>query len=158
MKKIAIASGKGGTGKTTIATNLALSMARRKMGIGYIDCDVEEPNGHIFLKPNIQQTQPVTMLVPEVDLDKCTGCGECGKMCQYGAIVALKQSVLTLEQLCHSCGGCALVCPSGAISEKEKVIGYIEQGKTDSLEFAHGRLEIGNIHSPTVIKHLKKSQ
>ena len=122
--KIAIASGKGGTGKTTIATNLACSIARTGRTVQYLDCDVEEPNGHIFLKPDIKETKSVSIGVPEVDAEKCNGCGKCGRLCQYSAIICLKGAAMTFEQLCHSCGGCMLVCPTGAIREKEKEIGF----------------------------------
>src|SRR5210317_1331457 len=104
--KIAIASGKGGTGKTTIATNLACSMARMGNEIQYLDCDVEEPNGHIFLKPDIRETQRVTIPVPQVDSELCAGCGKCAELCQYSAIICLKGTAMTFAQLCHACGGC----------------------------------------------------
>jgi MinD superfamily P-loop ATPase len=154
--KIVIASGKGGTGKTTIATNLARVIAQTGKQVQYLDCDVEEPNGHIFLKPNIEKTEQVTVPVPDVDLEKCIGCGRCGKICQYSAIVSLKKTVLTFEQLCHSCGGCSRVCPVGAISEKPKVIGLLEQGSTDGVDFVQGRLEIGDVRTPALIKSVKK--
>jgi MinD superfamily P-loop ATPase len=115
--KIAIASGKGGTGKITIAVNLACSIARMGRNVQYLDCDVEEPNGHIFLKPDIEEIQEVTIGVPEVDIKKCDGCGKCSQLCQYSAIVCLKETVMTFEQLCNSCCGCVLVCPNGAIRE-----------------------------------------
>jgi len=113
--RIAIASGKGGTGKTTIATNLALMSARAGRKVQYLDCDVEEPNGHIFLKPTIEKMLSVTVEVPQVDAKRCTGCGQCGEICQYRAIVHLKDNnVLTFEQLCHSCGGCVRICGCGS--------------------------------------------
>ncbi len=154
--KIVIASGKGGTGKTTVATNLACVIAQMGKQVQYLDCDVEEPNGHIFLKPNIEKTEQVTVPVPDVDLEKCIGCGKCGEICQYSAIVSLKKNVLTFEQLCHSCGGCSRVCPVGAISEKPKVIGLLEQGKTGDVDFVQGRLEIGDVRTPALIKSVKK--
>jgi len=107
--KIAVASGKGGTGKTTIATNLACSIANMGKVAQYLDCDVEEPNGHIFLKPDIQQRRAVTIGVPEVDNELCNGCGKCAELCQYSAIICLKEKVMVFEQLCHSCRGCMLV-------------------------------------------------
>jgi MinD superfamily P-loop ATPase len=155
--KIAVASGKGGTGKTTIATNLACLFARTDHKVQYLDCDVEEPNGHIFLKPDIKKTRAVTVDVPEVDLKKCTGCGKCGRICQYGAIVHLKDNnVLTLEQLCHSCGGCLRVCPADAIKSKPLNIGDIEIGKAGEINFVHGRLNIGHVRTPSLIKEVKK--
>jgi MinD superfamily P-loop ATPase len=153
--KIAIASGKGGTGKTTIATNLACSMARMGKEVQYLDCDVEEPNGHIFLKPDIQETQTVTIPVPEVDTELCDGCGKCGQLCQYSAIISLNNTAMTFEQLCHSCGGCMLVCPTGAITEKPRPIGFAEVGSANGVSFGQGRLEIGDIHTPPLIKRVK---
>jgi len=153
--KIAIASGKGGTGKTTIATNLAYSIAKMGKVVQYLDCDVEEPNGHIFLKPDIEETQTITISVPEVDSEKCNGCGKCGQLCQYSAIVAMQEIVMTFEQLCHSCGGCMLVCPTGAITEKPKEIGFVDLGKSKDVMFGQGRLIIGDIHTPPLIKKTK---
>jgi len=153
--KIAIASGKGGTGKTTIATNLACSIAQAGEVVQYLDCDVEEPNGHIFLKPDIEETQTVTIGVPEVDTQKCNGCGKCGQLCQYSAIISLKEIVMTFEQLCHSCGGCMLVCPTGAIKEKPKEIGFADIGTANGVKFGQGRLKIGDIHTPPLIKKVK---
>jgi len=154
--KIAIASGKGGTGKTTIATNLACSIARTGRAVQYLDCDVEEPNGHIFLKPDIEETQDVTVGVPEVDVAKCNGCGKCGELCQYSAIVCLKGTVMTFEQLCHSCGGCMAVCPEHAISEIPRKIGIAEFGNSNGVHFGHGKLDIGAIQTPALIKHVKR--
>ena len=154
---IAVASGKGGTGKTTVATNLALIASASGRGVQYLDCDVEEPNGHIFLKPKIKIKQAVMVDVPGVDLDKCTGCGKCGQICQYKAIVHIKDNnVLTFEQLCHSCGGCIRVCPSGAIKPKKLDIGDIEIGMAGKVDFVHGRLRIGYVRTPSLIKEVKK--
>lgn len=153
--RIAIASGKGGTGKTTIATNLACSMARMGKEVQYLDCDVEEPNGHIFLRPEIQETQITTIPVPQVDTELCSGCGKCGQLCQYSAIISLKDTAMTFEQLCHSCGGCMLVCPTGAITEKTKEIGYVEVGSAIGVSFGQGRLKVGDIHTPPLIKEVK---
>jgi MinD superfamily P-loop ATPase len=153
--KIAIASGKGGTGKTTIATNMACSIAQIGKDVQYLDCDVEEPNGHIFLKPSIEETQSVTISVPEVDTEKCNGCGKCGQLCQYSAIISMQEIVMTFEQLCHSCGGCMLVCPTGAITEKPKEIGFVDIGMANNVVFGQGRLKIGDIHTPPLIKKTK---
>jgi len=155
--KIAIASGKGGTGKTTIATNLVCSIARMGKTVQYLDCDVEEPNGHIFLKPDIEETQNITIGVPGVDTEKCDGCGKCGQLCQYSAIICLKDIVMTFDQLCHSCGGCMLVCPTGAIKEKQKEIGFADFGTANGVKFGQGRLKIGDIHTPSLIKRVKKN-
>lgn len=153
---IAVASGKGGTGKTTIAVNLAQSIAASGRPVQYLDCDVEEPNGHIFLKPKIDRTRQVTIDVPEVDLKKCTGCGKCGQICQYSAIVCIKENVLTFEQLCHSCGGCMRVCPVDAIKPKPLNIGDVEFGKAGNVDFISGKLCIGNVRTPSLIKQVKK--
>ena len=154
---IAIASGKGGTGKTTIATNLACLIARMGKDVQYLDCDVEEPNGHIFLKPDIEETQDVTIGVPEVETELCNGCGKCGQLCQYSAIICLKDKALVFEQLCHSCGGCMLVCPTGAIKEKQKEIGFVDIGTANGVKFGQGRLNIGDIHTPGLIKRVKQN-
>ena len=153
--QIAVASGKGGTGKTTIATNLACLIAQTGEVVQYLDCDVEEPNGHIFLKPDIEETQSVTIGVPEVDNELCNGCGKCGRLCQYSAIICLKDKAMTFEQLCHSCGGCMLVCPTGAIKEKPKEIGFADFGSANGVKFGQGRLKIGDIHTPSLIKRVK---
>lgn len=153
---ISVASGKGGTGKTTISTNLAMSLSSVGQQVQYIDCDAEEPNGHIFLKPDIEITEDVTVGVPEVNQSKCTGCGKCGRLCQYSAILSLKGSVLVFENLCHSCGGCMAICPQGAITEKQRKIGIAEFGKSNGIYFGHGRLDIGAIQTPALIRHIKK--
>jgi len=155
---ISIASGKGGTGKTTVATNLALFLSGEKsQNIQFLDCDVEEPNAHIFLKPQIEKSQPVSLLIPSVDRKKCTFCGECAKVCAYNAIVVLKKEVLTFPELCHGCGGCSLLCPEKAISENERKIGELEEGKTGSIRFVHGRLNIGEPMATPVIRAVKKT-
>jgi len=153
---IAIASGKGGTGKTTIATNLAHVAARLGQKVQYLDCDVEEPNGHIFLKPQIDRSQQVTVAVPQVDLAKCTACGKCGEICQYSAIVCVKEKVLVFEQLCHSCGGCMRICPADAIRPKPLKIGEIEFGKAGDIDFTAGKLRIGYVRTPSLIKEVKR--
>jgi len=155
--KISIASGKGGTGKTTIATNLAITLAQRGRDVTYVDCDVEEPNGHLFLKPEIKKTEPVPVLVPHVDLEKCTFCGECAKVCEYNAIAVLKNKVMVFPSLCHSCGGCYWICPEKAIDEIPRTIGVINSGNGDGLMFYEGRLNIGEALSPPVTKALKKN-
>ena len=153
---VAIASGKGGTGKTTIATNLAYFLAGAGQNVQYLDCDVEEPNGHIFLKPELTVSQEVTVDIPQVDLEKCTACGKCGEICQFSAIVCIKEHVLTFEQLCHSCGGCWRICPADAIKPKPLNIGDIDFGKAQNIDFIAGRLQIGNVRSPALIKEVKK--
>jgi MinD superfamily P-loop ATPase len=155
--RVAVASGKGGTGKTTVATNLALAAAKNGTAVQYVDCDVEEPNGHIFLKPDIEKKKDVMVSVPEIDKDKCVGCGKCGEVCQYGAIVHLgEKNVLTFENLCHSCGGCWLLCPAGAIKQKQIKIGQVEFGMSGEVGFAHGILSIGSVRSVSLISQLKR--
>jgi MinD superfamily P-loop ATPase len=157
IRTIAVASGKGGTGKTTVAVNLAYTASRLNENVQYLDCDVEEPNGHIFLKPVIESIEEVTVDVPEVDSKKCNGCGKCGQICQYGAIVCLgEHNVLTFDQLCHSCGGCIRVCPADAIKPKPLGIGQIESGRSGQIEFIGGRLKIGSVRTPSMIREAKK--
>lgn len=153
---LAIASGKGGTGKTTVATNLARVAADRGTEVAYLDCDVEEPNGHIFLKPEIVTTSAVTVPVPVVDEQKCAACGDCAQICQYNAIALLGETVLVFENLCHGCGGCMMVCPAGAISQGAREVGVVEEGDARGIAFVHGRLRIGEAMSPPLIREVKK--
>ena len=153
--KIAVASGKGGTGKTTVATNLAYVGSCNGRNVAYVDCDVEEPNGHIFFKPQFDVTIPVGTLVPQVDGSKCIHCGECGEICRYSAIVSAGQAVLVFDELCHGCGGCSLVCPAGAISEVLHETGKVQIGSAGSVAFTHGLLNVGQAMSPPVIKAVK---
>lgn len=146
---ISIASGKGGTGKTTVATNLALSLGA---AVQLLDCDVEEPNAHLFIHPVFDQTKTVTAPVPEIDMNKCTLCGKCGEICQFKAIVVVGQTVLPFEELCHSCGGCMAVCPEDAITEKSRELGVIQKGYRTGIEFIHGKLRVGEAMSPPLIK------
>jgi len=154
---ISVASGKGGTGKTTIAVNLALYLAQNGTeSIQFLDCDVEEPNAYIFLRPEIQKRQKVCILVPQVDKTKCNFCGKCAQVCAYNAIAVLKDKVLVFPQLCHGCGGCALFCPEGAITEKEREIGLLEQGKTRQIDFIQGKLNISEPMATPIIREVKK--
>ena len=154
---ISIASGKGGTGKTTVAVNLALSLKN----IQLLDCDVEEPNAHLFLKPRIKDIVNAFIPVPEVDEAKCAYCGKCREVCAYHAIAVLpenngkKGSVLIFPHLCHGCGACNLLCPQGAIKEVNKDIGVVEIGEKDTMQFVHGRLNIGEAMSPPLIRQVK---
>jgi len=152
---IAVASGKGGTGKTTVATNLAYVASRDGRSVVYVDCDVEEPNGHIFLKPEIAETRPVGASVPVVDDERCTHCGKCGEICQFSAIVSIGKRVLTYPGLCRACGGCALVCPADAIREVQRETGKVESGNAGPIHFVHGSLHVGEAMSPPVIKAVK---
>ena len=155
--KIAIASGKGGTGKTTIATNLAFILSKQGRDVQLLDCDVEEPNCHIFLKPLIETTEPATVPVPTVDNDNCTGCGTCGDVCQYSAIVCTKGRVLVFPELCHGCGGCMRFCPEKVITEEGREVGSVETGRAKGFRFAHGKLKIGEVMSPPLIKAVQQA-
>ncbi|SPD72076.1 conserved hypothetical protein [uncultured Desulfobacterium sp.] len=149
---ISIASGKGGTGKTTVATNLAVSVGSN---VQILDCDVEEPNAHLFLDPVISETERITTPVPEVDEKKCTLCGKCAEICQFKAIIVIAETILTFPEMCHSCGGCLEVCPVNAISEKGRELGVIERGNRNGLEFIHGRLRVGEAMSPPLIRKVR---
>lgn len=153
--RIAVASGKGGTGKTTISTNLARVLSRKNK-VQYIDCDVEEPNGHLFLKPKLAETTPVGIPVPEIDAEKCTNCGKCSAFCQFRAIACLGKITITFPELCHGCGGCALICPTGAIKEVDRTIGVVERGDARGIDFIHGRLNVGEAMSPPLIRAVAK--
>lgn len=152
--RIAVASGKGGTGKTTVAVALAMASTE---SVVYADCDVEEPNGSIFLKPEITETEKVLVEVPEIDEEKCVSCGKCARFCQFNALVSLGTPPLVFPELCHSCGGCAIVCPTGAISWKGNSIGEITQGKADGgrVLVVQGKLDVGGVLAPPVIRQVK---
>ena len=154
---ISIASGKGGTGKTQVATSLALSLADGGE-VQLLHCDVEEPNSHIFLKPNFTQSEVVSIPVPHVDESKCTYCGKCSEVCAYTAIAVFKEArkVLAFPELCHGCGGCTLFCPEDAISEKEREIGVLQQGEAKSIDFIQGKLNIGEPMATPIIREVKK--
>ncbi len=149
---ISIASGKGGTGKTTIATNLAVSLGT---DVNLLDCDVEEPNDHIFIQPDINYTERVSLKVPHVDMNKCSLCGLCQEICQFQAIVVVGKTVLTFPELCHSCGGCMEVCSEDAITEVDREIGVFESGSRNGLEFAYGRIFVGQVMAVPVIERVK---
>ncbi len=153
---ISIASGKGGTGKTTIAVNLAVSLSE-KYSVQLLDCDVEEPNCHIFLKSKIDVVTDVFSLIPFVNEDKCTYCGKCSEICEFNAIVNLKNTIMIFPELCHSCGGCAIFCPNNAITEIEKKVGILEIGSHNSLSFISGKLNVGEPMAVPVIREVKKA-
>jgi len=155
--RIAIASGKGGTGKTTVATNLAFTLSERGREVQLLDCDVEEPNCHIFVKPEIETSEPAMVPVPHVDKEKCNGCGICGEVCQYSAIVCMKGKVLVFPELCHGCGGCQRFCPENAISEEGREVGVVERGQAEGLHFGQGRLRVGEVMAPPLIKAVKQA-
>jgi MinD superfamily P-loop ATPase len=161
--RIAIASGKGGTGKTTIAVNLAALLAKREdTPVTYADCDVEEPNGHIFLAPWIDTSETVTIPVPVIDEERCTVCGECSSFCQYKAMATIADRVMIFDELCHGCGGCTLVCGEKAIHEEPREVGIVETGVTviaesgAIVEFVQGRLQVKEIQAVPVIRAVKK--
>lgn len=155
--RIAVASGKGGTGKTTVAVNLAWFLAFCRQKVQYLDCDVEEPNGYIFLKPHFRQKKSARVMVPVIDAVKCTSCGECGKKCQFHAIVSLPGSTLLFPDLCHSCGLCALICPAGAISEGEREVGAVETGiGAGGVWFVQGVLNVGEPAAGPLIRQVKQ--
>lgn len=157
---ISVASGKGGTGKTTVSASLAFSLAKNE-DVQLLDCDVEEPNAHIFIKPEIKETKTVYIKVPEVDETLCDFCGMCQKVCAYKAIAVLKPvdgrsgKVLVFPELCHGCGACSYLCPKGCIKEIDRPVGVIERGIRGRIDFVHGKLNIGEAMAPPVIREVK---
>jgi MinD superfamily P-loop ATPase len=151
---LTIASGKGGTGKTTVATNLAVCFADLGRSVDLLDCDVEEPNCHFFLRPEQTVQTPVNVAIPVVRNDVCTGCGECAEICQFNALACLPQEVMVFPELCHSCAGCWLVCPEEAIAPGERAIGEIEQGQVRGVCLIQGRLRVGEAVAPPLIRRV----
>jgi MinD superfamily P-loop ATPase len=160
---VAVASGKGGTGKTTVAVNLALSLASAQGDASvplnsplFLDCDVEEPNAALFLNPAIREQQEVGQMIPEVDLETCTYCGRCAEVCQYHAIAVVGKKVLVFSELCHGCGSCTLNCSAGAIGEVLYPMGTIERGWAERVEFAQGTMNVGEAMAVPIIRQLKR--
>jgi MinD superfamily P-loop ATPase len=157
---IAVASGKGGTGKTTVATSLALSVAgESQVHPGrqlFLDCDVEEPNAALFLKPVLDRREEVGILIPQVNLSRCTFCRRCAEVCVWHAIAVVGRKVLVFPELCHGCGSCTLICPEGAIGEVLHVMGGLESGRAGPLSFAHGILNVGEAMAVPIIRQLKR--
>jgi MinD superfamily P-loop ATPase len=153
--KIAVASGKGGTGKTTISTNLAYLAAQAGRSVAYVDCDVEEPNGHLFLTPRITGESSIDRRFPVVDLKRCVRCGRCAAACRFGAIACVGRSMLVFRELCHSCGGCQLACPEAAIYEVPRTIGRVRWGSSGPVRFVDGVLNVGEAMSPPAIRAVK---
>ena len=152
---ISIASGKGGTGKTTVAANLAVSL---KTPVRLLDCDVEEPNLHLFLPPEKSETEKIKTLIPEIPEDKCTFCGKCETLCQFKAIAIIAgTAAMTFPELCHSCGGCFKVCPEDAILESYRELGTITRGNNQDIELVYGRLRVGEAMAPPLIKKVKSN-
>ncbi|HPW18008.1 MAG TPA: ATP-binding protein [Candidatus Aminicenantes bacterium] len=154
---VAVASGKGGTGKTTVAVNLALALSAGRP-IQFLDCDVEGPNSRFFLKPRIEASEEVAILVPEIDDSRCDRCGICARVCAYNALAVVPQAVLVFSELCHGCGACALLCPRRAIREVPKRIGVVESGRAGAIRFLQGRLDVGQAISPPLIKAVKEKR
>jgi MinD superfamily P-loop ATPase len=150
-----VASGKGGTGKTLVATSLALSL-KDEGRVQLLDCDVEEPNAHLLLRPVITHSEAVCIPVPKVDEAKCTYCGKCAEVCAYHAIAVVPKHVMTFSELCHGCGACSYLCPEKAITEEQREIGIVEWGYSDGVEFAHGKLNVGEAMAPPVIRKVKQ--
>jgi MinD superfamily P-loop ATPase len=150
---ISVASGKGGTGKTTVSTNLAYSLGERAV---ILDCDVDEPNAHLFLNPEFDQHEKIWAVVPEVDMNACSLCKKCAEICRYRAIAVAGKTVVIFPELCHSCGGCFEVCPENALSEGRRELGVVEQGKAGRLHFVKGCLRVGEAMSPPLIRAVRK--
>jgi MinD superfamily P-loop ATPase len=151
--RIAIASGKGGTGKTTVSVNLARTMG---VPVQLLDCDVEEPNTHLFLKGDKVKEEIVTIPIPQVHEALCDGCGECSKFCEYHAIVTFGTAPLIFPEMCHSCGGCTRVCPKKAITEVGRRIGVVETMMSESITLIGGRLDVGVAMAPPLIRAVKE--
>jgi MinD superfamily P-loop ATPase len=155
--KIAISSGKGGTGKTFVATNIAFVLKTKYEDVSYLDCDVEEPNGHLFIKPDFNQMEDINLLSPvRIDPEKCTLCGKCEEACTYNAIAIIRENVLLFKELCHVCGACSVVCPENAIIEEERKIGVLRKGNGKGIKCFDALLETGEGGmSPRLIKRVK---
>ncbi len=154
---INVLSGKGGTGKTTVSTNLAYVLRESGCDVQLLDADVEEPNTHVFFDIDFEMEKSVDILLPVVDKQKCTLCGECAKVCQFGAIAVFPKTVMVFDYLCHGCGACTMICPENAISERPKSIGKISFGRTrEGIDYGMGLLNIGEPSGVRVIRELKK--
>ncbi|MGI6366223.1 MAG: 4Fe-4S binding protein [Bacillota bacterium] len=148
--KIAVLSGKGGTGKTLVSVNLAAAAGPAM----YIDCDVEEPNGHLFFRPQAVESEEISVPIPHIDPSLCSGCRTCVDFCKFNALAYVNKMVQVFGEVCHSCGGCALLCPQGAISERDKIIGRIERGVSDRVTVLTGILKPGEASGIPIIKRL----
>ena len=157
MMKIAVLSGKGGTGKTTVATNLAYSLHESGKKVQLLDADAEEPNSHIFFDIEYKAEESVDILIPKINRSICTHCGECARACEFSAISVSKKHIMVFEYLCHGCGVCSMVCPVKAISEEPKSIGKVRLGETkDGISFGEGILNIGEPSAVRIIRQMKK--
>ena len=148
--KIAVLSGKGGTGKTLVSVNLA---AAAKESI-YIDCDVEEPNGHLFFKPENIESEKITIKIPYVDEKLCNGCRKCVDFCKFNALAYINNKPIVFDEVCHSCGGCVLFCSEKALPEKEKFIGEVRRGVSENVTVITGILHTGEASGIPIIKNL----
>lgn len=146
--KIAIASGKGGTGKTMVTASLAASWGGPVVAV---DLDVEEPNLHLFVKPDIIGSREALMEVPEADASKCNFCRECAEFCEYKAISVLGSVIMVFPEMCHGCGGCLALCPTGALTPTHRKLGEISWGTSGENKFLMGRLRVGEAMSPPLI-------
>ncbi len=153
---VTIASGKGGTGKTTIAVNLAVAAAAAGLPVTLLDCDAEDPDCHIFLRPEGLTLEPFAVEVPAFARDLCDFCGRCGEVCRFNAIAALKDDVLIFPEVCHSCGGCWEVCPRGALKPAPRVVGEIRRGSARGVAFVEGRLTVGERTPVPIIREVKR--
>ncbi len=149
---VSIASGKGGTGKTTVAASLARVWEKPLVAV---NLDVEEPNLHLFLHPNIKESATACQEVPVVDESKCTLCGACSELCQFKAISVMGTLLLTFPEMCHGCGGCIALCPEKALSPGERELGEISRGQVNGTQFLMGRLRVGEAMSPPLMRHVK---
>lgn len=150
-----MASGKGGAGKTTVAASIALFMADKK-SVAYLDCDVEEPNGHLLLHPVFNKQESVSVSIPQIIDEKCDHCGYCADICAFSALVALPGATLVFSEMCHGCGGCWLFCPHQAIMPAKKTIGVVEEGHAANIRFVRGKLNVGVAISPPLITAVKQ--
>ena len=148
--KIAVLSGKGGTGKTFISVNLTFVAGNSN----YIDCDVEEPNGHLYFKPKILKKEKIYEKIPQVDKERCNGCRKCVEFCKFNALAYIKDNVFVFEDICHSCGGCLLICPEKVISERDKEIGEVQEGIFKDSKIYTGILNTGEETGVSIIKKL----
>jgi len=146
---LCVLSGKGGTGKTTVAVNLAVLMNAE-----YYDCDVEEPNGFIFLRPEQVLTEETLVDYPSIDYSKCTLCGECAKACRYNALANTKKSVMLFPTLCHGCHACEIACGQKAITYLKRPVGVIEKGTGFGIPCSRGVMNVREHMAVPVIRHL----
>ncbi|MFH1314324.1 MAG: ATP-binding protein [Candidatus Eisenbacteria bacterium] len=153
--RIVIASGKGGSGKTTVATALVMTLMREMPEVQLVDCDVEGPDAALFLKPEIESSTPLTIDFPEIAASQCSGCGDCQSVCQFGGVSVVSGVAEHYSDLCHACGGCSLACHAGAITEKKKRIGVIESGRRENVVFHRGVLDVGRHMVTPIIRGLK---